>query len=1055
MIAPAVAALLLAALLAPGAAAAGSAAGTVFEDRNGDGTQQGGEGGVAGWVVFADADLDGELDNPEGAGRCSAAASEPCASSAPGGGFALAGLAAGPHRLAVVVPPTWRATSPVAVDIVLFDEQAVEDDLVFGVLRLGAVDGTVFADANGNAARDGGEPPLSGWTVFADDDLDGALDAGEPSVASSGDGAFHLDGLDLGVHAVRLRRRCGFAVTLPPPPGRYALTIASSGQVIGGRDFGVRPPAVLPGDGSGDGTVSAADLVAVARGVGAPPVAGADADGDGQVTAADLAIAAANVFDCADLAAAPPLATPTATRTADGPTASASPTPPPTATATSPAGATATATRSATPPPTATASATRTPTPAATATRTATSGPPAPPAAALAGTAVQIANGMSAIPAVITALVGGIEFGEALSFDPGAQLSGVGRPAGACPLGGSASRNCSGGTLAIDFTACRVATAAGSVTIDPLPPADPAISLAGGFCIAGFPLPPLAATIGVSAAFRDAQGGALLTASAALSGPIALVLGGGCGVTGATMTLTGTIRSQFADGSAVGLTLAGTAVAVNVAQFNADCVPIDYTMTFDGPATVIVEAGAALTSGALGEAATPVVFESFVVAQNATGTPTLTALDGGLGVACAGADLTLDTVQPLAQAVGAPCPQAGTLRVMAGAATTQLFYLAGGQVGLDADADGVAESQLDSCQDAPPLCGGAPTATATATGTRSTTPTASRTPTLTATPTPTPTHTIGPSPTASPTGVATPTASVTRTASATVPFTPSATRTPSPSPTGAPAEFCDSLPGPAFIPDADVDGIDNDIVVAAAQTIADLNVSLALSHTYLGDLRVTLTHLDSGSTVVLLEHPGHPALTNGCPLDDIEAVFDDAALRPAEDRCAAGPPFAAIDGSVAPLAALSAFNGQGLAGTWRLNVSDRAFQDSGALLGWCLRANSTTPVVRAFACDGDRSECVQVVEEAFTLDFAYADPDGNAVSWHLTGRRGDGVEFDAGSGPVVSGSGGQMTLTFNPFTCPTLDCPDATFDYLLTVRDAAGQDSPVQRLRLIVTLFEL
>jgi hypothetical protein len=64
---------------------------------------------------------------------------------------------------------------------------------------------------------------------------------------------------------------------------------------------------------------------------------------------------------------------------------------------------------------------------------------------------------------------------------------------------------------------------------------------------------------------------------------------------------------------------------------------------------------------------------------------------------------------------------------------------------------------------------------------------------------------------------------------------------------------------------------------------------------------------------------------------------------------------------------------------------------------------------------------------------------------------GDVDAIDAGE----DGRGGLMTLSFDPYTCPTLDCPDTTFDYLLTVRDAAGRASPVQRLRLIVTLFEL
>jgi len=995
-----------------------------------------------------------------------ATATEPCAGSDAGGGFTIAALPAGAHRLRLVSRSGWRQTTAVAVDVVLRSDDAVDSTVRFGVFRLAIVAGAVFADANGNAGRDGGEPALPGWTVFDDADLSGGLGAGEATASSAAAGAYQLTGLGLGAHSVRLRRRCGFAATLPPLPGRYALAISTSGQVIGGRDFGVQPPAVLPGDGNGDRTVSAADLSAAARAVGAPPAFGADADGDGAITAADLPVTASNVFDCAGLSGAPALPTPIATETGVGPTATVSATPPPpTVTATVPVGSTATgtATRSATAPASSSETATRTPTPmptaVATATSSATSGPSAPPAAALAGVAVQMTNGMSAIPAVITALVGGIQFGNALVFGPDAQLSGVGGPAGACPLGGSASRSCSsgvgGGTLAIDFDGCKVATASGSVTIDALPPTDPALSLRGSVCIANLPLPPWNATIGVSAAFRDAQSTPQLTATAALTGTIAPTLGGSCGATAATLVLTGPIHSQYGDGSAVGITFASTTVVVTVMQFNANCVPIRYRMTFNGPATVTVEAAAAaLTSGTAAGAVTAVVFHDFVVEQNASGTPTQTFLDGDIGVACAATTLSFDTIQLLAQAVGQPCPQSGILSISAGAAVTSLIYLPTGQVGLDADNDGFAEGTLDSCQDAPPLCGGgAPTPTLTATRTRTATPTFTATATVTPSPTTTRTNTAGPSPTASATGAATPTAAATatRTPTATPSFTATAAPTPSASPTNpAPQEVCASLPGPALIPDDTVAGITSDIVVGAVQSIADLNVSLAIAHTWVGDLRVILTHVDSGSSVVLLEHPGRIDMGNGCGLDDLDAVFDDAARRPAEDRCAEGPPFAAIDGSVAPLGSLSVFNGQNLSGTWRLNVSDRATQDTGALLGWCLRPNALSPVVTDFTCDSGATECVQLIDEPFTLDFRYADPDGDAATWHLTGRRADGVEFDAGSGPVDGGSGGLMTLNFNPFTCPMLDCPDSIFDYLLTVRDAAGRESPVQRLRLIV-----
>ncbi|MFN8644630.1 MAG: hypothetical protein U0802_24310 [Candidatus Binatia bacterium] len=216
---------------------------------------------------------------------------------------------------------------------------------------------------------------------------------------------------------------------------------------------------------------------------------------------------------------ATPTATVTNTPTFASPTATATALPTASVTATAAATATATAT-SAIPTATSTAAATVSPTASATATAaapatasatatltrtpTATS-VPTPDAAALAGTAAQIANGMNAIPAVITALVSGVKFGAALIYDPDAQLAGVGGPAGACPLGGSAISGCiaATGTTTVAFDS-RVPTASGSVTIDELPPTDPAISLDGSLCAASLPCR-RGADHRRLAVFRDAQ----------------------------------------------------------------------------------------------------------------------------------------------------------------------------------------------------------------------------------------------------------------------------------------------------------------------------------------------------------------------------------------------------------------------------------------------------------------------------------------------------------------------------------------------------------------------
>ena len=307
-------------VFAPAVSSATEVSGTVFEDRNADGEFNPPEPGVAGWVVYLDADADGVLDNPSGAGTCTAQATERCVITDASGAFRFTGLSAGTVLVRIVPQPEWALTTDAAVGPLLAGDDTVISGALFGVFRLGIANGTVFVDADGNGFRELSEPPLPGTTVFIDADFDDVFDPGEISANSGEDGTYAVDGLTLGTHSLFVRNRCGFIQTLPPPPTlRYVLTDTESGQVIDGRDVGLQPPAILPGDGSGDGIVTAADLVAVAQALNTfPGVNGTDANRDGGVNGADLLATATNMFDCAGIAVpvGVPMATATATSTA-------------------------------------------------------------------------------------------------------------------------------------------------------------------------------------------------------------------------------------------------------------------------------------------------------------------------------------------------------------------------------------------------------------------------------------------------------------------------------------------------------------------------------------------------------------------------------------------------------------------------------------------------------------------------------------------------------------------------------------------------------------------
>ena len=147
--------------------------------------------------------------------------------------------------------------------------------------------------------------------------------------------------------------------------------------------------------------------------------------------------------------------------------------------------------------------------------------------------------------------------------------------------------------------------------------------------------------------------------------------------------------------------------------------------------------------------------------------------------------------------------------------------------------------------------------------------------------------------------------------------------------------FADALSSPLSIPDSSSSGITNCFTISDSRTINDINVGLAIRHTWVGDLIVRVTHVDTGTTVGLIDRPGSGTL--GCLEDDISATFSDEAGVPAQDKCngGGGP---AMSGGLRPVQSLSAFDGESVGGTWRLFVSDNAAIDTGTLDAWSLTA---------------------------------------------------------------------------------------------------------------------
>lgn len=154
--------------------------------------------------------------------------------------------------------------------------------------------------------------------------------------------------------------------------------------------------------------------------------------------------------------------------------------------------------------------------------------------------------------------------------------------------------------------------------------------------------------------------------------------------------------------------------------------------------------------------------------------------------------------------------------------------------------------------------------------------------------------------------------------------------------TTAPAEICSSPE--LAIPDNDPAGLTDGLTAGALGNLVDLNVVLDISHSQIGDLRVQLEHVDTGTLIDLVNQP--PATTGACAAADIQVVLDDEAQAGPFD--AACPP--TTSQAYTPLNPLSTFEGESMQGAWRLKVIDLAPSHTGVLNQWCLRPNTPAPI---------------------------------------------------------------------------------------------------------------
>ena len=141
------------------------------------------------------------------------------------------------------------------------------------------------------------------------------------------------------------------------------------------------------------------------------------------------------------------------------------------------------------------------------------------------------------------------------------------------------------------------------------------------------------------------------------------------------------------------------------------------------------------------------------------------------------------------------------------------------------------------------------------------------------------------------------------------------------------------------IPDNNTTGVFSDLSIANLGAVTDLNISLNVTHTYIGDLIFKLKNVTTGTEVSFINRPA------SCSGNDVNALFDDEAAGPI--TCVASVP--TLSGSMRPASPLTVFDGQARNATWRLTAIDAAGQDVGTVNQWCLSGSvDTTPSPMVF-----------------------------------------------------------------------------------------------------------
>jgi len=134
------------------------------------------------------------------------------------------------------------------------------------------------------------------------------------------------------------------------------------------------------------------------------------------------------------------------------------------------------------------------------------------------------------------------------------------------------------------------------------------------------------------------------------------------------------------------------------------------------------------------------------------------------------------------------------------------------------------------------------------------------------------------------------------------------------------------------------------INVPITSEILDVNVSMEIEHTWIGDL-VAKFQNPSGSEITLFDQAGVPVDFYGCDEDNLNVSFDDEATLTRDDfeeSCNNGD-FAISGNYQTFLGNLFYFDNRSAQGDWTLTIEDKQNEDGGQLVKWSVEICSEAP----------------------------------------------------------------------------------------------------------------